>query len=534
MKQLSEVLRTVPKAYERLASRFERAVSVLERRYTPLGRFRPGPFEGWNFLRVPTALGFVGVLLILLGSSFTNSPFKLDMAHTWFFGEPSISTTPSETKFILSVIMVYGGMLLLMRVWLRLVEIMKLHPGAPLRQLWWMFAVWATPLVVAPPLFSRDVFSYAAQGEMTAYHLSPYVLGPFALGSSPFVNPVDPLWGNTPAPYGPFFLSMAGFIDRLARHSALGTVVGLRLLALASVIVIGLVITKVAARLSRDPGEAFALSVLNPLVLITLIAGAHNDAVMSAFLVVGIYFALRGQFGWAVVWTAAAASIKAPAAIGLAFLAWQWAGAHASWRERRRALAKTALLSAAVLGGTTWVAGFGFGWVRNLFGNGVVQSWAAPATAVGLLTRNALHALGAGSVSTTVTLTVTRSIGLALATVLTLWLLALSPARGWIRALGVALIVFVELGPVVQPWYLAWGLILLAVSYRGREHFWILLLSFTAPFMGLPGGQQMLTDLVHANVGIISLTLLSVGSVLLIPMGRWTQWSWPEEVSLAA
>jgi len=50
-----------------------------------------------------------------------------------------------------------------------------------------------------------------------------------------------------------------------------------------------------------------------------------------------------------------------------------------------------------------------------------------------------------------------------------------------VRSLALSLILFVELGPVVQPWYLAWGLMLLAASYKGREHFWLLALSITGP-----------------------------------------------------
>ena len=74
-----------------------------------------------------------------------------------------------------------------------------------------------------------------------------------------------------------------------------------------------------------------------------------------------------------------------------------------------------------------------------------------------------------------------------LAAAFTLWLLWRSGERGWVRSLGLALLLFVILGPVVQPWYLAWGLVVLAASYKGREHFWLLLLSITGPFIGLPG-----------------------------------------------
>ena len=531
VKRLASWVDTVRHAYERAAAGFESGVQLLERRYTPLGRFTPGPFEGWNFLWQPALLGVLAMALILSGVSFTNSPFKLNMTSTWFFGEPSSNVvgTPSETKFLLSIVLVYGGLLLLMRVWLRLAEVMKLHRGASLKSLWWMLVLWATPMIVAPPLFSRDVFSYAAQGEMTSYHLSPYVLGPFSLGSSPYVNPVDPLWGNTPAPYGPFFLFLDGSIAKITRHHQLATVVGLRLLEAGAVAMIGVGVAMLARGLGRDPGEAFVLSAMNPLVLLTLIGGAHNDAIMSGFLVVGVALAMRRRPVWALFFCSCAAAIKAPAALGLAYVAWTWLGPNATIRQRLRPILIAGAVAAATLGVWTWLAGFGFGWVRNLLSNGTVRSWAAPATGLGMAIANALHAVGLDAVSLTTVLSVTRLLGFLAAGAIALWLLWHGERRGWVRSLGLSLVLLVELGPVVQPWYLAWGLILLAASYQGREHFWLLALSITGPFIGLPGGRELLAGLVHSNPLLIALAVAVLGGVLVAPMGRWTQWSWPEQ-----
>jgi len=114
----------------------------------------------------------------------------------------------------------------------------------------------------------------------------------------------------------------------------------------------------------------------------------------------------------------------------------------------------------------------------------------------------------------------------------TIWLLLRGERRGWVRSLGLALLLFVELGPVVQPWYLVWGIVLLAASYQRREHFWIMLLSITGPFIGMPGGRELLAGLVHANPLIIAVAVALLGGVLLLPMGAWTQWSWPEEAEI--
>src|SRR5665647_2175174 len=101
VRRLTSWANAIHRAYERAAARFESGVQLLEHRYTPLGRFTPGPFEGWSFLWQPALLGFVALTAILAGASFTNSPFKLNMVNTWFLGEPSASQvgTPSVTKY---------------------------------------------------------------------------------------------------------------------------------------------------------------------------------------------------------------------------------------------------------------------------------------------------------------------------------------------------------------------------------------------------------------------------------------------------
>ncbi len=531
MQRMSHWLRAPYRTYVYGINHLEALIQMGERRYTPLGRFTPGPFQGWHFLWAPGLLGFIASVMILAGCSFTNSPFKLNMDTTWFFGEPvqSPSATPSETKLLFAIVLTYAGIILLMRVWLRLAEVVKLHRGASVKQLWLMLAVWATPMIIAPPLFSRDIFSYAAQGEMTSHHISPYLYGPFTMGSSPYVSPVDPLWGNAPAPYGPFFLFLDGSFARLTHHNQLATVVCLRLLEVVAVGLIGWAVTAIARALNRDPGEALVLGALNPLVILTLIAGGHNDAIMTGLLLIGVALALRKHFYWAFFFCALATAIKAPAALGIAFVAWSWVrDEHAPKRERLRPLIIGSLIGFITLSVTSWMAGFGFGWVRNLLSNGTVRSWAAPATGIGLSITKLASLLGLHW-SEDVVLTVTRSVGLAVAVGSSLWLLWHSTKRGWLRSLGVALVLFVMLGPVVQPWYLVWGLLLLAACYKGREHFWLLALSIAGPFMGLPGAGELVNGFKHASIGLVIVAVGILLTFLAAPMGSWTQWSWPEQ-----
>jgi hypothetical protein len=517
--------------YEQLAAKVESLIQLLERRYTPLGRFSPGPFQGWGFLWRPALTGFIALSAILAGASFSDTPFKLNYAHTWPFGVPTVQTVlpqpPNETTLMFSIVLVFGGLVLLMRVWLRLAEVVKLHPGSPIKAWYRMLALWSIPMIVAPPLFSRDVFSYAAQGEMTSHNLSPYVLGPFSLGSGPYVTPVDKLWGNTPAPYGPLFLFLDGSIAKITGHNQLLTVMVLRLLEVLAVALLAWSLPRLARALHRDPGEAIVLGAMNPLVLLTLVGGAHNDATMAALLVTGTMFAARKRPWLALLFCSLATAIKAPAALGLIYVAWTWLGPNVRFREKWLPIIKTAVVVSVVLVVCSFLAGFGFGWIHNLATPGTVRSWAAPATGAGLALAGLLHALGA-HVATATMISITRVIGFVAAVASATWLVLQADRRGWIRSLALSLLLFVVLGPVVQPWYLVWGLMLMAASYERREHFWFLLLSITSPFLGLPGGRALLAGLVHANLAVMAGALAILLATLLMPMGRWTQWSWQE------
>ncbi len=78
-------------------------------------------------------------------------PSSSRLAGTWFFGDPSQSN-PGETFLLLpGVVAVYGGMILFIRVWFGLVQTLRHRPGAPIRALAGMLALWIVPLLVRGP-----------------------------------------------------------------------------------------------------------------------------------------------------------------------------------------------------------------------------------------------------------------------------------------------------------------------------------------------------------------------------------------------
>jgi hypothetical protein len=507
---------------------FNGATSVLHRKPRPPATpFEGWEFRGWGFLWRPAMLGLLAIVAIAVGSSFPNSPFKLDLPGTWYFGVPAHAPSPfapvNSTTILFGITLVYGGLVLLMRVWIRLADVALHHPNAPVVKLGWILMLWTVPMLVIAPIFSRDVFSYAAQGEMVTHGINPTVLAPGQIGSGPFPGPVDGIWANIPAPYGPLFLMIDGWIVQLSGHNALASVVGLRLLEVAAVAILAVALPSLAKSLGYDPGHAFVLGVLNPIVVLTLIGGAHNDGLMVALVVAGLALAAKKHPVLGITVCALAASIKAPAALAIVYIGWEWLGPDQPVRMRLRPVAIASLIMLGVLAALTVVSGLGVHWVANLATPGIVRSWAAPATGIGMGLAGLAHMFGS-HVSTASMIGVTRMVGLCASAVLIVWLLFNADRIGWLKALGYSLLALVVLGPVVQPWYLTWGLLLLAPVATGKLRAWVIALSVISPFVGLPGGHTLLTGIVNAPMIETGCVLLLLWALLGAPLGAWTSY----------
>jgi hypothetical protein len=130
------------------------------------------------------------------------------------------------------------------------------------------------------------------------------------------------------------------------------------------------------------------------------------------------------------------------------------------------------------------------------------------------------HLLGVG-VGVGGVLTVARFFGMLIAVIAGVWLLLNSDRIGTLKALGLTMLAVVLLGPVDQPWYLAWGILLLAPVAHGRLRSAIIGLSMFTAFTQLPGGTQLLSSLIHGDPLSIVLTLLWVLFVLTVPLNSW-------------
>ncbi|HAM02766.1 MAG TPA: hypothetical protein DCQ30_11170, partial [Acidimicrobiaceae bacterium] len=285
----------------------------------------------------------------------------------------------------------------------------------------------------------------------------------------------------------------------------------------AGVGLIAIGVPMLARSYGRDPSQAFALALLNPVTILHLVGGAHNDALMLGLLAVGLALSKRGRPVAGILVCALAAAVKVPAAIGIVYIGWEWMGPGVPLRSRIRPLVTAGLIAGAVMGALSLLSGLGWSWILNLATPGTVRSWVAPATGAGQLVTAIAHLVHI-PVAEHAVLSVTRLLGLGAAAVLGLWLLKNVERFGTLRAIGLTMLAVVVMGPVVQPWYLSWGLILLAPVATGRVRSLIVGCSVGSVFIGLPGGRQLVVDLLNANPLTVALALLACLAILTVPL----------------
>jgi hypothetical protein len=363
---------------------------------------------------------------------------------------------PSSPHAALGLVGVYFGVVLLIAAWVLLGRLVRsADPPSP-RALLLVLAVWAAPLLIAPPLFSRDVYSYLAQGAMVDAHIDVYAHGPAMLGG-PLADEVAPLWRHTAAPYGPVFLGVASALSGLTRGEIPAGLLGMRLVALIGVALMAAALPRLARHSGADPAAALWLGALNPLVLLHLVAGAHNDAIMLGLLGVGLVAALGRWPVLGAVLVTLAALVKAPAVLGLAaVVVLQVRTGH----RPVRTVLTTGLAAGATTVAATAAAGTGYGWIAALNTPVSPHNWALTSI-LGRATGALLERLGSDLAPLAVPAWHALGLAAAVTAVLVIWV-RLRPRP--LYALGLSLAAVAVLGPAIRPWYALWGLFLIAAA----------------------------------------------------------------------
>ncbi len=452
----------------------------------------------------PTVLGTSGALgMVLTGTRIGSVPGD---GYRWWFVAPGGGRALLTVVFYLSLALLVAG-------WLGIGR--RAAAGElTIRRAWGILAAWGLPFLVGPPLFSRDLYSYVGQGLVAHRGLDPYSVAPSILGPGPVLASVASVWRHTFSPYGPFFVAASKGVVDVAGGSLMTEVLAFRLLELVGVVLIMVFLPRLARHLGTDPGIALWLGVLSPLALLSFVSSGHNDALMIGLLVAGVTLAVTGRFTAGIVLCAAAATVKLPAAAAVVFLV---AGrCRDLGTERRRAVvARAAAVTVAVFVGVTMFCGYGWTWMGPgaLHVPTELRIFATPSVSLGTLAFHLVHPLGI-PVTRSAVVTVTQYVCAIAAVAGCLWLLATLRRHEVVRSLGLALVLIVVGSPTVWPWYLLWGLVLLAATTAQRSKALAATAALAMLLVG-PGGSPVLL-----GSSYILVSLAAVAAVVWLVRGR--------------
>lgn len=336
-------------------------------------------------------------------------------------------------------------------------------------------ALWSLPLLVVPPVLSPDATLYADLGWTLHTGANPYDVG-LAASGGPYVGQVDQLWAGSGVAYPPLTLRMDQALVALTGFHPYWGIVALRLPALLAVAAMLWLVPQIAGRVGVSKRSAVWLGVLNPLLMLHFIGGAHNDAAMVAVSLAAIWVALR--------WPKAVGSlIVAPVLVGVAMSLKQQGGLTVIAVAGLPALAQLGSLPmlrrlwllgwrsavGTAVAGATFVAislasGLGFGWTKWLDLMGLAAT-PAPlvllAKFVGLLVQ-----LGGGSY--TAFLVVAGRVTTAILLIVLIWIVVRFADRPLALVAWASLAIAV-LGQALHPWYLPWSLALLGLVPLTRK-----------------------------------------------------------------
>jgi len=342
------------------------------------------------------------------------------------------------------------------------------------RAVWGAIVALLVLFACLPPLLSHDVYSYIDYARLGVRHgLDPYVHPPTAIRSDPAFAHVA--WTHTTSAYGPLF-TLATY--PLAWMPVGAAVYALKAASAFAVLATAAIVARLAPLRGVDPLRAAAFVALNPLVLVHVVGGPHNDAFAVLLVTLGVAAMLSAREASAGAAFVAAIAVKASALIVAPFAiaasrpppTGRYVKPGLTYRPVGRLVAGAG--AAAALIAVASYAAFGWNWLDAfaLVGEsqGRTSHLSIPTTAARL---------------TGLDPDVTRAIALAAFALLVAYLLFWTHRGGdWLRAAAWATTAMLLATAWLLPWYLLWPLPLAALS-RDRP-LQLLLLALTAYQLG--------------------------------------------------
>ena len=212
-----------------------------------------------------------------------------------------------------------AGPLFYAALWVALLLYVVVLAGA--RSLGTRFAIGAVVglhalFLLAPPLLSHDVFSYIAYARLgVENHLNPYTHAPIDIPHDPGFTHAGSI--DAVSAYGPLFTLLTYPLSPLGVPAAFWI---LKVVAALSSLGVVALVWRIAERLGREPLVPALAVGLNPLVLIHVVGGAHNEALTLLLTMAGVLLWTGAREPAGVAVSTLATGVKASAGMVVPFL----------------------------------------------------------------------------------------------------------------------------------------------------------------------------------------------------------------------
>jgi hypothetical protein len=407
-------------------------------------------------------IGFCGSVMVAIAA-----PVQGSAGDSAWLPAPYAALRGALPELGASALMLSGVAALVFAWWL-----LRPSVAGPHLDLRLVLALWAVPLAAGPLVLSLDAYGYADLGWSLLHGLDPYVTGLRTTGS-PYVPGVPDYLDGVRWAYPGLGIAANGWSAALTGFHPYWGVVAQRLPAWGGVALMAFSLPRVADAVGVPREIALWFGLLNPVVVLHLLGGAHNDALMTGLGLLALCLAVVPRGHTAHRFIAASAvlgmAIAVKPQVGLLVVA--VAGlpvrqrlVEADWWPRVRLLAVrtvacTAIALAAFLA-VSFASGAGIGWL-GLLDHLNLLTTISPADLVALAAGQAGADPGVVRAAAAVSFQVT-----ALLTVVALLL--------WRTADPLAIVawgsVAVVLGaPALHPWYVVLPLALLALVPMSRR-----------------------------------------------------------------
>jgi alpha-1,6-mannosyltransferase len=472
------------------------------------------------------AMGTIGSTLLLLGALGAGGILIRDPV----LGHGALSWIRYGHGRVLANAVLYAGFALVVWAWVRLGRYI-LAGRIGTRPIVIAAGCWMAPLMISPPLFTRDVFSYLGQGAQLLYGLNPYSHGPAELEVLPdVVQNVHPLWQTTPAPYGPLFLFVSKEIVAFTGDDMILGVVLIRCVLLLGLAGMLYALPRLVRHLGGRLPIAMWLAIASPMTVIHLLGGPHNDLLMLGFLTIGVLCALERRHVVAVILVTVGMLIKPTAAVALPFIVWMWAnhlpGDNLRWKFAKAVVPSLGIFAVVFVGGTWFSLGaFNLGWVTGLQAPTLVANWLNFPTGIGEIVYSLVH----------IVINVPSSPFVTGARVIAIAGLAVFAARQWwlsrhgdneaVFRMAATLLAVAILFPPTLPWYLTWGFVIAsAFPWRRRHLAVVVAIAVFLVLVYYPTGEQAMYAWWFVAI-VMAVSLYAAASLLRPdPLGLIAAW----------